>query len=82
MLNFYRKFLCRAAGVLTPLTDALRSPGKSLSWMAPGPPGRSCPRSFMWLRASTPPLKGSYLLPTLLSGTSDFSWKVENLNLY
>ena len=32
MLNFYRKFLLGAAGVLAPLTDALKGPGKSLSW--------------------------------------------------
>ena len=32
MLNFYRKFLCGAAGVLAPLTDALRGPGKSIIW--------------------------------------------------
>ena len=32
MLNFYRKFLHGAAGVLAPLTDALRGPGKSLIW--------------------------------------------------
>ena len=32
MLNFYRKFLPGAAGVLAPLTDALKGPGKSLAW--------------------------------------------------
>ena len=32
MLNFSRKFLRGAAGVLAPLTDALRGPGKSLYW--------------------------------------------------
>ena len=32
MLNFYRKFLCEAAGVLAPFTDDLKGPGKSLSW--------------------------------------------------
>ena len=32
MINFYRKFLCGAACVLAPLTDALKGPGKSLSW--------------------------------------------------
>ena len=32
MLNFYQKFLCGAARVLGPLTDALRGPGKSLIW--------------------------------------------------
>ena len=32
MLNFYRKFLWGAAWVLAPLTDALKGPGKSLSW--------------------------------------------------
>ena len=31
-MNFYQKFLRRAAGVLAPLTDALRGPGKSLTW--------------------------------------------------
>ena len=32
MINFYRKFLRGAAGVLAPLTDALKGPGKSLTW--------------------------------------------------
>ena len=32
MLNFYQKFLLGAAWVLAPLTDALKGPGKSLSW--------------------------------------------------
>ena len=32
MLNFYKKFLHGAAGVLAPLTEALRGPGKSLIW--------------------------------------------------
>ena len=32
MLNFYQQFLCGAASVLAPLTDALRGPGKSLTW--------------------------------------------------
>ena len=32
MLNLYRKFLLGAAGVLAPLTDALRGPGKTLAW--------------------------------------------------
>ena len=32
MLNFYRKFLHRAAGVLAPLTEGLKGPRKSLSW--------------------------------------------------
>ena len=32
ILNFYGKFLCRAAGVLAPLPDALRGPRKSLIW--------------------------------------------------
>ena len=27
-----RKLLCGAAGVLAPLTDALKGPGKSLTW--------------------------------------------------
>ena len=35
MLNFYRKFLCGAAGVLAPLMDALKGPGKSLTWSPP-----------------------------------------------
>ena len=35
MLKFYRKFPHGAAGVLAPLTDALRGPGKSLIW-SPG----------------------------------------------
>ena len=32
MLNFYRKFLLGGAGVLDPLKDALKGPGKSLTW--------------------------------------------------
>ena len=32
MLNFYWKFLLRAAGVLAPLTDTFRGPGNSLVW--------------------------------------------------
>ena len=32
ILNFYRKFLRGAAGVLAPLMDALKGPGKSLTW--------------------------------------------------
>ena len=32
MLNFYRKFLWGAARVLASLTDALKGPGKSLTW--------------------------------------------------
>ena len=32
MINFYWRFLCNAAGVLAPLTNALKGPGKSLSW--------------------------------------------------
>ena len=32
LLNFYRKFLRFAAGVLAFLTDALKGPGKSLDW--------------------------------------------------
>ena len=32
MLNFYQKFFCGAAGVLAPLTNDLRDPGKSLTW--------------------------------------------------
>ena len=32
MINFYRKFLRGAARVLAHLTDALKGPGKSLSW--------------------------------------------------
>ena len=32
MVNFYRKFLCSTAQVLAPLTNALKGPGKSISW--------------------------------------------------
>ena len=32
MINFYRKFLPGAVNLLAPLTDALKGPGKSLSW--------------------------------------------------
>ena len=32
MFNFYWEFLREAAGVLAPLTDALRGPAKSLIW--------------------------------------------------
>ena len=32
MVNFYRKFLRSAARVLAPLTDALKGPGKTISW--------------------------------------------------
>ena len=32
MVNFYRKFLQGAARVLAPLTDALKGPGKTLTW--------------------------------------------------
>ena len=32
MINFYRKFLQGAARVLAPLTDALKGPGKSITW--------------------------------------------------
>ena len=32
MLNFYRKFLHKAAGVLAPLKGALKGSGKSLTW--------------------------------------------------
>ena len=32
MLNFYRKFLHGTAGVLAPLTDALKGPGNFLTW--------------------------------------------------
>ena len=32
MVNFYRKFLRGAARILAPLTDALKGPGKSLTW--------------------------------------------------
>ena len=32
MINFYRKFLQGAARVLAPLTDALKGPGKTLTW--------------------------------------------------
>ena len=32
MLNFYRKFLRGAAGVLAPLTDALKGTSKALTW--------------------------------------------------
>ena len=31
-INFYRKFLRSAAQVLAPLTDALKGPGKTISW--------------------------------------------------
>ena len=30
--SFYRKFVCGAACVLAPLRDALKGPGKSLTW--------------------------------------------------
>ena len=33
ILNFYRKFLPVAEGVLDPLTNALKGPGKSLDWL-------------------------------------------------
>ena len=33
MVNFYRKFLHSAAQVLAPLTDALKGPGKTISWI-------------------------------------------------
>ena len=32
IINFYRKFLRGAARVLAPLTDALKGPGKTLTW--------------------------------------------------
>ena len=32
MINFYRKFLRGAARVLSPLTDALKGPGKTICW--------------------------------------------------
>ena len=32
LLNFYRRFMKNAAGVLAPLTNALKGPGKSLIW--------------------------------------------------
>ena len=32
LLNFYRRFMKNAAGVLAPLTNALKGPGKSLVW--------------------------------------------------
>ena len=32
MIKFYRKFLGGAARVLAPLMDALKGPGKSLTW--------------------------------------------------
>ena len=32
MINFYRRFLCKAAQVLAPLTNTLKDPGKSLLW--------------------------------------------------
>ena len=32
MINFYRKFLRSAAQVLAPLMNALKGPGKSLTW--------------------------------------------------
>ena len=32
MMNFYRKFIRGAAKVLAPLTDALKGPGKTLTW--------------------------------------------------
>ena len=32
MVNFYRKFIRSAARVLAPLTDALKGPGKTISW--------------------------------------------------
>ena len=32
MLNFYTKFLRQAAGILAPLTDALKGPARSLTW--------------------------------------------------
>ena len=32
MLIFYRKFLGGAAGVVAPLTDSLKGPGKFLPW--------------------------------------------------
>ena len=35
MLNFYKKFLCGAVGVLAPLTDALKGSGKSLACRTP-----------------------------------------------
>ena len=31
-VNFYRKFLCVAAQVIAPLTDALKGPGKTIPW--------------------------------------------------
>ena len=32
MVNFYRKFLRSAAQILAPLTDALKGPGKTITW--------------------------------------------------
>jgi len=32
IINFYRKFLTGAARVLAPIIDALKGPGKTISW--------------------------------------------------
>ena len=53
MLNFYRKILRGAAGVLAPLTGALRGPGKSLIW---SPDLDSAYHSVKDLLASVPEL--------------------------
>ena len=35
LINFFRRFLRGMAGLLLPLTDALKGPGKSLAWSPP-----------------------------------------------
>ena len=47
MLNFYIKFLCRAAGDLAPFMDALRGHGKSLAWSPALDPAFCCAKELL-----------------------------------
>ena len=52
MINFYQKFLQGAAQVLALLMDALKGPGKSLSWspvLDSGP--LYLDSRFLWIRS-------------------------------
>ena len=60
MLNFFRKILRGADGVLASLTDALKGPGKSLAWSPTLDPPSSMPR------ISLPLFLSSFILALVL----------------
>ncbi len=59
MINFYRKFLLGAARVLALCTDALKSPGKVISWSSLMDSAFVTQKSFLHLRVYGVPLYSS-----------------------